>query len=305
MMQKIIVKKYDLKVMGLIRISPRLYKVKTAKLFYYLKIVDDKYLEDIYHYLQSLHLKYFVEIIKNNDNNYLTAYLNNYFYIMPCLRNDAKLTKEVKIKKYYQILAYLHQNTFITKLKDDSYFIKEKNKFIDLIDDREKYYNYCMEKVEFQRYKSPALWMLVLNYYEINNCLQQAREYVFNYYEMMINKKEIRLSMVYYNYDLNHLFFNENKLIGIDKIKEDSCIYDLLVILQSDDLCEAITLLDVYIDRIELLKEEKVLLAIYLYIIPKVKIIDDEKNNIDRMAKLLCYMNGLNKIIEKLKIDGD
>lgn len=305
MMQKIIVKKYDLKVIGLIRISSRLYKVKTTKLFYYLKIVDDKYLEDIYHYLKSLNLKYFVEIIKNNDNNYLTAYLNQYFYIMPCLRNDAKLTKEVKIKKYYQILAYLHQNTFITKLKDDSYFIKEKNKFIDLIDDRERYYNNCMEKIEFQRYKSPALWMLVLNYYAIINCLQQAREFVFSYYEMMIDKKEIRLTMVYSNYDINHIFFNENKLIAIDKIKEDSYIYDLLALLQSNDLCEAITLLDVYLERIELLKEEKILLAIYLYIIPKVKIIEDEKNNIFKMAKLICYMDSLNKIIEKLKIDGD
>lgn len=305
MIQKIIVKKYDLKVIGLIRINPKLYKVKTTKLFYYLKIVDDKYLEDIYHYLYSLHLKCFIEIIKNNDNNYLTKYYDQYFYLMPCLRNDNILTKEVKIKKYYQILAYLHQNTFITKLKDNSYFIDEKNRFIDLIEDRKNYYTYLIEKVEFQRYKSPALWMLVLNYYVIINCLSKAKEYVSSYYEFMMEKKEVRVGLIYNNYDLKHLFFNENKLISINNLKEDSCIYDLLNILQSDDFCEAITLLDIYLEKIELLKEEKLLLAIYLYIIPKVKIIEDEKSNLEKMAKLICYMNGLNKIFEKLKIDGD
>ena len=41
MLQKIIQTKYDLDVIGLIQISPRVYKVKTANHFYCVKIVDE------------------------------------------------------------------------------------------------------------------------------------------------------------------------------------------------------------------------------------------------------------------------
>ena len=42
MLQKIIQTKYDLDVIGLIQISPRVYKVKTANHFYCVKIVDER-----------------------------------------------------------------------------------------------------------------------------------------------------------------------------------------------------------------------------------------------------------------------
>ena len=45
MLQKIIQTKYDLDVIGLIQISPHVYKVKTANHFYCVKIVDEKKLE--------------------------------------------------------------------------------------------------------------------------------------------------------------------------------------------------------------------------------------------------------------------
>lgn len=54
MLQKIIQTKYDLDVIGLIQISPHVYKVKTANHFYCVKIVAEKKLEVAYQHLNIL-----------------------------------------------------------------------------------------------------------------------------------------------------------------------------------------------------------------------------------------------------------
>ena len=68
MLQKIIQTKYNLDVIGLIQISPRVYKVKTANHFYCVKIVDEKKLEVAYQHLNTLHLNHFIHLILNNEN---------------------------------------------------------------------------------------------------------------------------------------------------------------------------------------------------------------------------------------------
>ena len=66
MLQKIIQTKYNLDVIGLIQISPHVYKVKTANHFYCVKIVDEKKLEVAYQHLNTLHLHHFIHLILNN-----------------------------------------------------------------------------------------------------------------------------------------------------------------------------------------------------------------------------------------------
>ena len=108
MLQKIIQTKYDLDVIGLIQISPHVYKVKTANHFYCVKIVDEKKLEVAYQHLNTLHLHHFVHLILNNEQHYFTPFQDQYIYLMPYLQEDNHIKKGMKIKTYYQILAYLH-----------------------------------------------------------------------------------------------------------------------------------------------------------------------------------------------------
>ena len=88
MLQKIIQTKYDLDVIGLIQISPRVYKVKTANHFYCVKIVDEKKLEVAYQHLNTLHLHHFIHLILNNEQHYFTPFQDQYIYLMPYLQED-------------------------------------------------------------------------------------------------------------------------------------------------------------------------------------------------------------------------
>ena len=74
---KIIQTKYDLDVIGLIQISPHVYKVKTANHFYCVKIVDEKKLEVAYQHLNTLHLHHFIHLILNNEQHYFTPFKIN------------------------------------------------------------------------------------------------------------------------------------------------------------------------------------------------------------------------------------
>ena len=115
MLQKIIQTKYDLDVIGLIQISPRVYKVKTANHFYCVKIVDEKKLEVAYQHLNTLHLHHFIHLILNNEQHYFTPFQDQYIYLMPYLQEDNHIKKEMKIFDEI-IVANIQKESFTNKI---------------------------------------------------------------------------------------------------------------------------------------------------------------------------------------------
>ena len=304
MLQKIIQTKYDLDVIGLIQISPRVYKVKTANHFYCVKIVDEKKLEVAYQHLNTLHLHHFIHLILNNEQHYFTPFQDQYIYLMPYLQEDNHIKKEMKIKTYYQILAYLHNHSFFIQHEGTHFFKKQYDDLFSLIQQRKNDYEELMREFEFRKFKSPAGWMLVLNYYRIVHYLNQAYYYLSQYQEVMKDKNEIRLSLTYNHFDKEHIFVSDETLISIDRMKINYCIYDLIDIFQNhDELYDSLPLLEYYLKEVKLLKEEKILLQCILSIVPQVQLDLQEEINIYQMSKLICYLDGLQEIFKKLMID--
>ena len=304
MLQKTIQTKYNLDVLGLIQISPRVYKIKTSTCFYCVKIVDEKKLEVAYQHLNTLHLNHFIHLILNNEQHYFTPYANQYIYLMPYLQEDNHIKKEMKIKTYYQILAYLHNHSLFIQHEETHFFKKQYDDLFSLIQQRKNDYEELMREFEFRKFKSPAGWMLVLNYYRIIHYLNQAHYYLSQYQEVMKDKNEIRLSLTYNHFDKDHIFVKDKTLISIDRMKINYCIYDLIETFQSqDELFESISLLEYYLKEVKLLKEEKILLQCILSIVPQVQLDLQEEINIYQMSKLICYLDGLQEIFKKLMID--
>ena len=304
MIQKLIQTKYDLEVIGLIQLSPKVYKVKTKQGFYCVKIIQDKKLENAYQHIQTLHLHHFISIIKNKEDHYFTPYHDKFIYLMPYLVYKNAIQKELKIKMYYQIIAYLHKKSFFIQSEDVSFFERQKEDLLSLIQIRKDEFERMMKEFEFKKYKAPSGWMLVLNYYRIIEFLNQSRYYLSRYFESVKEKKEIRLSLIYHHFGLNHIFIDQQKLISIDQMKINYCIYDLVELFQNQkDLYECVALFDGYLEEIDLYQEEKLLLLCLLSIVPHVSLNEDENNNIQEMAKLICYMDGIVKIFKKIEID--
>ena len=201
MIQKLIQTKYDLEVIGLIQLSPKVYKVKTKQGFYCVKIIQDKKLENAYQHIQTLHLHHFISIIKNKEDHYFTPYQDKFIYLMPYLVYKNAIQKELKIKMYYQIIAYLHKKSFFIQSEDVSFFERQKEDLLSLIQIRKDEFERMMKEFEFKKYKAPSGWMLVLNYYRIIEFLNQSRYYLSRYFESVKEKKEIRLSLIIQNFD--------------------------------------------------------------------------------------------------------
>ena len=165
-------------------------------------------------------------------------------------------------------------------------------------------YEELMREFEFRKFKSPAGWMLVLNYYRIVHYLNQAHYYLSQYQEIMKGKNEIRLSLTYNHFNKEHIFVSDETLISIDRMKINYCIYDLIDIFQNhDELYDSLPLLEYYLKEVKLLKEEKILMQCILSIVPQVQLNLQEEVNIYQMSKLICYLDGLQEIFKKLMID--
>ena len=223
---------------------------------------------------------------------------------MPYLQEDNHIKKEMKIKTYYQILAYLHNHSFFMQHEEDAFFKKQYDDLFSLIQQRKNDYEELMREFEFRKFKSPAGWMLVLNYYRIVHYLNQAHYYLSQYQEVMKDKNEIRLSLTYNHFDKEHIFVSDETLISIDRMKINYCIYDLIDIFQNhDELYDSLPLLEYYLKEVKLLKEEKILMKCILSIVPQVQLNLQEEVNIYQMSKLICYLDGLQEIFKKLMID--
>lgn len=304
-LQKIIHDYYNIQVIGFIRLSPKVYKIKTADRFYCLKIVKDRKLEVAYNHILTLKLHHFVRLICNCQNDYFTPYEDDVFYMMEYLIADKEIKKEMKLKAYYHFLSYLHNQSFFFQHIDHDFIAMLQRDLFTLLQERKNSYEEYMKQFEMMRFRSPSGWMLVLNYCHVTSCLQQAYHYLHEYCERMKEKCEIRLSLTYRHFSYDHIFVYENKLVSLDHMTIDFCIYDIYDMFQRvnsfyDDFD---SLLEFYLQHVCLLDEEKLLLSCLLCIVPEIHFNDHEEHNIWEMSRILNYMECAGRMIKKIKID--
>lgn len=304
-MKELLLDAYGIDVIGFIKVSKKVYKVKTKDAFYGLKFVDNQKLEVSIEHIRTLHLECFVDVFQNKYGKIVTAFQEQYFYIMPWLENDSAIVKEMKLKYYFETLAYLHSNSFFNYNVSQDFFHRQLQDLTRVIDERLYYYQQIMNSYESMEFRSPSGWIYVLNYYRIEDCLMQARRYLEQYEELVCHKDSIRLSLVYNHFHYQHILMKQRRLISIDNMKIDICIYDLYNMYQQvpDLLFDLDSVSVYYLDKIRLYPEEKVLLSCLLCIVPYIELEKDEVKNIVKMSRLLYYLDSITSLNKKLVID--
>ncbi len=259
---KVIKEAYALEVIGYIKVSKKVYKVKCKEGFFCLKFVEDNSITVVWDHIESLHLKCFLPIIKNSRQQILTTSEGKTFYLSPWLANDNVIIKELKLKFYYECLAYLHTTSFFNYSVSKSFFKRQIEDIEKIICERKLYYEELMKNFETLAYRSPTGWMFVLNYHRIEYCLNNALELLECYQNYVCNLDSIRLCLTYNNFNYNHIMMKESKLISIDYIKINLCIYDIYNMYQKipELIFDFDIILDSYFCKLKLLKEERLLL---------------------------------------------
>lgn len=301
-MKSVLFDYYGIDAIGLIKITSCVYKIKTHEKIYVIKIVNSKNIEKVYDYINILHLKCFIQICLNKNNEILTPYQQEYFYMMPYVDNSQGALKEMKVKFYFETLAYLHLNSFYyTKINQD-YFQTLQQDIMKIIHEREVYYEQMIQNYESILYRSPSQWMLVMNYYRIYESLCNAKQYLSQFLEKTKHYSQLRVCLTYKHFDYNHISLKYRVLLSIDNMSIDLPIYDLFDMYQRipDILFDLDCFSQYYFKKIELQEEEKLLLCCLMSIVPVIYYNDDEIENIIKLSRLLYYLDSIQSFIQQI-----
>ena len=301
-MNALILEYYSVHVIGLIKLTTCVYKVKTKDGYLIAKVVENKNIEKIYDYIETLHLKCFVSIFLNKNNELLSPCEDSYFYLMPFIDNSFGMLKEMKIKFYFETLAYLHYNSFYYTKVNQEYFDTLQNDIMAIINERTLYYQQMIQNFENIVLRSPSQWMLVMNYYRIYESLCAARQYLSQYLEHTKNYHQIRVCLNYKHFDYDHISLKAKLFLSIDNVCIDLPIYDLFDIYQRipDILFDLDCFSEYYFKKIEFKEDEKLLLCCLMNIVPIIDYGDDEIENIIKLSRLLYYLDSIHNFIAQL-----
>lgn len=299
-MKNVIYQNYGFVVVGMIKINDNVYKIKTRDQNYVLKITTNQNINTIYEYVDTLHLRCFITIIPNREQQFLTPYQSQYFYLMPYVDVSLGLLKEMKIKFYFETLAYIHEKSFYYTKVNQSYFQTLHDDILKIIHERTYYYDQMIRSFENIAIRSPSQWMLVLNYYRIYEALCQSRQYLSQYMELTSSYQQIRVCLNYKNFDYDHISLKSQLLLSIDSMCIDLPIYDLFDLYQKipDILFDLDCFSEYYFQKIALKDDEKLLLCCLMNIAPIITFQQNEIENIIKLSRLLYYLDSIQQFMK-------
>ena len=301
-MKDVILKNYNLHVIGEIKLSSHVYKLKCHEGYFVAKITSQKSLQNMYDLVETLNLSCFVHIIPNLHHEYLTMYQHQYLYLMPFIETGSQHLKEMKIQFYFKTLAYLHEHSFYDMKVNQQYFHTLEQDVLKVVHERLQYYQKLIESYENEVYRSPSQWMLVMNYYRIYNALALAKQYLSQYMNCIQECHYVRICLTYKNFDYQHISLKKKCFISLDYLEMDLPIYDIFDMYQKipDILFDLDCLSQSYLKKFELRKEEKLLLCCLMNIVPIIQLNHDEIDNIIKLSRLLYYLDSVHHFIGQL-----
>ena len=272
-----IIKKYELK--------PRKYEKKNKAM--YIETNDGRYiikrkLKDnnyIYDYLKSRNFNYIPNKISNNADEYeVTEYIESY-----------NIPDEQKIMDMIDLVSLLHnKTTHYKEVTEDDY----KEIYEDIRNNIEYLYDYYNDEItiiESKVYMSPSEYLIARNITKIFKTIDFVKEELESWYDIVKQKKKIRLVVLHNNLDLTHFINNDqNYLISWDKSKIGMPIFDIYKLYLNHGLdFEFDEILKRYEKYYPLTVDERKLLFILMLLPPKLKRDKTEYENTKEIGKMM------------------
>lgn len=245
-------------------------------------------LEEIFNYLKSRSFDYIPEIIYKTKNYDIYRYIN-----------DTYLEKEEKILDIIKIVTLLHSKTTFYKEIDDDTYKRLYENVIERIDYLYNYYNDIADIIESYDYMSPSNYLFIRNISKLYASLDYAKYQINNWYNIIEEKKRIRVVNIHNNLSLDHYLLDDKPyLISWEKSKRDIPIYDLISLYKKYykelDFCD---LFRIYESSYPLLKEERSLLLCLLTIPDKLDFYDSEYNLCKKIKNFYEYLFATDRLI--------
>ena len=253
---------------------------------------DNSNVLSTYNYLLSRSFDYFPKILFSDED------YNVYEYI-----EDVEEPKEQRIFDIITLLTMLHsKTTFYKEIDIDNY------KYLyETIDSRLEYlYNYysdIISVIENSIYMSPANYIVARNINKIYDTINYCKGELENWYELIKNKRKVRVVNIHNNLSLEHYLKNDKPyFISWNKNKIDMPIYDLLILYKNYYLeFDFYELFNYYESRYPLSLEERKILFILMSLPEKIELEDSEYKNCIKCRKFFDYIYKTEELITEYK----
>ena len=245
----------------------------------------NKDIPSIFNYLKSRNFTYFPEVYNyDRDDNYVYEFVEDAYPINPSKSEDL-----------ITLVALLHSKTSYNKEVSEEVY-KEiyeniKNNILYLKDYYLKYYELFLKSI----YMSPSEYEFIRNYSKINAALLFSENELDDWYSIVKEKKNERISLIHNNLSLDHYLRSDDKdyLISWDKAKFDTPILDLVKLYQNNFWeLEFSTIYKKYLEITSLSVSEQKLFFILISLVPEIDF--DKKlsefNICKNMRKKLDYI---------------
>lgn len=245
-------------------------------------------LTNTFNYLESRSFDNYPKRVFENNNYDVYEYINGY--------NEPD---EQKILDLINLLTILHYKTTFYKEVDIDYFKEIYESTINKIDYIYNYYTDIISLIETSIYMSPVEYLIARNISKIYESLNYSKENINKWYELVKNKRRIRVVNIHNNLSLEH-YIKGNKpyLISWEKSKIDNPIYDLYNLYLNHYLDFDFSELFLnYESKYPLLKEEMILLFSLMTIPWKFEFDDTEYNLCKNARKLFDYLYKTEKLV--------
>lgn len=280
----------DPKVM--IKYSDKVYKIKCDDHDYCLKYVDQIDDGKIQERINALALQSFILPMKTSIRTN-TAYKDNkLFSISSWVDEDYIESKDLKLKYYLSRIGQMHKKTMFSSNVTSSFFKEVVMQIEEKQQETFQQLDFLMSKIERKDYKSPFEWYYSLNFYLMIESLDKSKQKLEQFKTLIKDKNIIRQVITHQNFSYDHIFISKDKIIGNDKMKIASPIYEIVSLFSktyfgSVDLSGC---LDEYLKEFSLEDYEKEWLLSLLYI-PSIYSIqkNDFKNMTNTMQNIFKY----------------
>ena len=248
-----------------------------------------KDVKKLFNYLKSRNFNNYPPLIDGNRKD-----VNVYSYI-----EKIDMPKEQMAQDIIHLLADLHTKTSYFKEISENHYKTIYEDINSNINYLKHYYNSKYDTYFNEIYTSPSHYLLLRNYYKINEVLIFCETELNNWYELIKKEKKIRVSVVHNNISLDHFIKNDKDyLISWDNYKIDTPILDIVSFYKNEYInLNFEELLNQYLNNFNLYEYEKKLLFILILLPPVVKEELSEFNNTKKMEVIFDYIFKTDKLI--------
>ena len=157
-------------------------------------------------------------------------------------------------------------------------------------------------------YQSPSKYLFSRNYFKIKEAIKFCSDELENWYNLVQDKENVRVSVVHNNLAMDHFIDNNESpvLISWDNYKIDTPVLDFVTLYHNEYLnYDFSSFLTEYLSTFELLEEEKKLLFILISIPLLVTKGNTEFENTKKMHENIIYLYKTEKLIKPYYVNNN